>query len=43
MALRAIWQITDWSAQSVNCILPKNTCFISYILPNLWIRKTNTV
>jgi len=28
------------SAQSVNCILRENTCFISYIKPNIWIKKT---
>ena len=43
MALRAIWQFTDWTDQSVNCILPENTCFTCYIIPKLWIRKTTTV
>ena len=38
MALRAIWQFTDSTAQSVNCIFPENTCFICYIIPNLWIK-----
>mgnify|MGYP007091770545 CR=1 FL=1 len=23
-----------------NCILSENTCFICYIIPNLWIKKT---
>ena len=31
MTLRAIWQFTDWTAQSVNCILPEITSFICYI------------
>ena len=33
-------KLTD---QSVNCILPENTCFICYIIPNLWIKRTATV
>jgi len=39
MALRAIWQLMDWTEQSVNCMLPENTCFIFYVIANLWIKK----
>jgi len=31
------YTILTWNAQSVNCILPENTCFICYIIPNIWI------
>jgi len=43
MALRAIWQLTDWTDQSVNCILPEKICFICYIIPNIWIKKTAAI
>ena len=33
------YTILTWTAQSVNCILPENTCFIFYIIPNLYIKK----
>jgi len=35
----APYTVLAWTAQSVNCILPENTCFICYIIPNLWIQK----
>ena len=41
MALRAIWQFTDWTVQFINFILLENTCFICYIIPNLWIKKNS--
>ena len=35
------YNILAWTKQSVNCILPENTCFICYIIPNLWIKNNS--
>jgi len=34
------YTVLAWNALSVNYILHENTCFICYIIPNLWIKKT---
>ena len=37
------YSVLAWTNQSVNCILPENTGFICYILPNIWIKRTAIV
>ena len=34
------YSVLAWTPQSVNCILPENTCINFYIILNLWIKKT---
>ena len=34
------YTVLAWTAQSVNFILPENICFICYVIPNQWIKKT---
>ena len=35
--------LRTWTEKSVNCIMSENTCFICYIIPNIWIKITATV
>jgi len=39
MALRTIWQFSDWTAQSVNCILAEHTCYLLYYTESMELNK----